>query len=797
MSWSDSLTNSSGQTPTLALIAGQAKQTPKALAVICRGQGLTYRELIGRADHLAWHLQFLGVGPNVLVGLCLERSVEMLIGVLAVLKAGGAYLPLDPSHPPERLTTLLEDAKAAVVLTQERLAVQFSHQGIPVVCLDRDAVAWSEEQCGAVQSHVGADSLAYVIYTSGSTGRPRGVLITHRNLHHSTQARIQYYQTAPAKILVLSSLAFDASVAGIFWALTTGGTVVFPDEGSQHDIEALVTLIATEHITHLDIVPVLYRELLLGTDPGLLESLQVVIVGGEDLNRDIVNEHYRRLPQAVLYNEYGPTEATVWASVYRTIPSESEPRVPIGKPIVNTSFHIFDEQKQPVPIGVAGELYIGGAGVAAGYLNQPDMTAERFVDDPFSPGKRLYCTGDRVRCRTDGQFEFLGRQDRQVKLRGYRIELEEIEQAITGCPGVRQAVVTLREDVPGHRRLVMYVEHAEGREHYGNELRAYLERRLPSYMVPSMLVQMSAWPLLVSGKIDRGGLPSPELGVSSSEPMPLRSTDVNPVDGTSSVGQGSSVPAPDGMNWQSVLALAPEARLEVITQYLLKSVSELLMISPVQFSGLDSLSSFGFDSLMAIRLNNRVKESFGVCLPMSMLLQGPTVESLAANVADSLLHPISVGVQGEAGDPGPLVADGRLSGMSRRFDLTPRPNKIPLSFVQQGLWFLDQLEPNGCFFNLPLALRLSGDLNVAHLEASVSEIVRRHEALRTIFPVIDGEPQQITSPFRKVTFPLIDLRGCSEQDRQEVTQRIEREEAGIPFDLTNGPLMRGETPTVY
>jgi myxalamid-type nonribosomal peptide synthetase MxaA len=422
----------------------QAERTPEAVAVWSEGGDLTYGELNARADAIADHLRGLGVRPGTCVGLCLERSPEMLVGIVGVLKAGGAYVPLDPAYPDARLRYALEDSGAPVVLTRPGLAERLPGSIARVIPI-AEAM-----RTGATRTYALArstpDDPAYVIYTSGSTGRPKGVPVTHRNLVHSTRARMSFYVERPERFLLLPSFAFDSSVAGIFWTLGTGGTLVLPRERSEQDVQALAELIERRGVTHLLCLPTLYDLIREHAHPSQLASLRTVIVAGEACPATLPRRHYERIPGARLFNEYGPTEATVWSTAYEVPPEFAGTQVPIGRPVGDTRVYVLDPRRRLVPIGVRGELYLGGSGITPGYLHRPEETAERFVPDPFSAaaGARLYRTGDLVRWRADGNLEFLGRTDHQLKIRGYRIEPGEIEAALGEHPGVRESVVSTR-----------------------------------------------------------------------------------------------------------------------------------------------------------------------------------------------------------------------------------------------------------------------------------------------------------------------------------------------------------------
>lgn len=496
------------------LFEAQVERTPENIAVVFNNQQLTYRELNERANKLAHYLQKLGVQPEVLVGICVERSLSMAIGILAILKAGGAYVPLDPTYPSERLDFILQDTQAPLLLTHQSLLKHLPKNVAKIVCLDTDwGIIASENKDNPAVAMTSAN-LAYIIYTSGSTGTPKGVQITHQNLVNSTQARLNYYPEPVSSFLLLSSFAFDSSVAGIFWTLCSGGTLVFSQADGEQDTSYLLNLITQNQVTHLLSLPSLYN-LLLEQAQQELASLRSAIVAGESCPPELVIRHLEQLPQASLFNEYGPTEATVWSSVYHCCSPEITNSVSIGRPIANAQIYILDRNLYPVPLGVAGEVYIGGDGLARGYLNRPDLTAERFISNPFSNNKtdlRLYKTGDLARYLPDGNIEFIGRIDQQVKIRGFRIELGEIEIALAQHPSIRANVVVAKKENSGQKRLVAYIVSQLGQVAPTlSDLRHFLEEKLPEYMIPSAFVRISNIPRLANGKIDIKALPDPEL----------------------------------------------------------------------------------------------------------------------------------------------------------------------------------------------------------------------------------------------------------------------------------------------
>jgi amino acid adenylation domain-containing protein len=435
------------------LFEAQVERAPDSLAVVYAEQSLTYAALNARANQLAHSLQKRGVGPQTRVGLCVDRSLDMIVGMLGILKAGAAYVPLDPAYPRERLAFMLADVQASLLLTQERLLPGLPRQDLDVLCLDSGWSAVAREPATNPASAVTPAHLAYVIYTSGSTGQPKGVLVTHSNVVHSTRARLLYYPTPVVGFLLLSSVAFDSSVAGLFGTLCQGGTLILPGAGQQGDLPHLCGLITRHQVSHVLSLPSLYALLLEQASPLQLRTLHTVVVAGEPCPRALVARHHACLPAVLLCNEYGPTEGTVWSTVYQCARQDIGAAVPIGRPIANMQIYVLDPHMQPLPSGVPGELYIGGAGVTVGYWQRPALTAERFLPHPFSalPGARLYKSGDVGRYRPDGTLEFLGRTDQQVKIRGFRIELGEIETVLKQHPAILEAVVMARDQGPPRR----------------------------------------------------------------------------------------------------------------------------------------------------------------------------------------------------------------------------------------------------------------------------------------------------------------------------------------------------------
>jgi amino acid adenylation domain-containing protein len=490
------------------LFEQQVQQTPNNIAVVFDNEQLTYNQLNIRANQLANYLQQIGIVPGMLVGIYLERSLEMIVGILGILKVGAAYVPIDATYPQERITWILENSKIPLLLTQQRLQSKLPAYSNRLICLDTNWEIITQQSPENPPKQITSDDLAYIIHTSGSTGKPKGVQITHRNLVHSTIARINYYQKPISCFLLLSSFAFDSSVAGIFWTICTGGTLLLPQADLQLEIAKLIELISHHHVSHLLSLPSLYSLILQQAKPKQLDKLHTIIVAGESCPPELLKVHQECLPVAALFNEYGPTEATVWSSVYHYQSLETT-IVPIGKPIANTQIYILDPNLRPVPIGVAGEIYIGGEGIALGYLNQLELTREKFISNPFSKNlaARLYKTGDLARYRRDGNIEFLGRIDHQVKIRGYRIELGEIEAALRQHPTVGEVVVAFIKEDKQQSHLIAYLVANQQSIPSVTELRNFLQKKLPEYMLPSAFVQLKALPILPNGKVNYGALP--------------------------------------------------------------------------------------------------------------------------------------------------------------------------------------------------------------------------------------------------------------------------------------------------
>jgi amino acid adenylation domain-containing protein len=710
------------------LFAEQARLHPAAAALVAGERTMSYGELARRSGALARALRRLGAGPEVRVGLAAERSPELVVGILGILRAGATLVPLDPAHPSERLALLLEDSGLAVVVTQGALAAKLGDGGPPVVVLEEVADADGSDE----DVDLPAGALAYVIYTSGSTGRPKGVGVAHANVVPMLLWSRATFGLGPGRRVLQSlSYAFDFGLWEILSTIVSGAALHIPPAAETGDPEAFARRAVEEGIDTVHATPSFFRAV--AETGARLEGLRVLHLGGEALSRSLV----ARLAAAVgegctLYNGYGPTEATVNSLLFeigRPGSLSGLERTPIGRPSAENAVYGVDRLGAEVPVGVPGELRVGGPGVARGYLGRPELTAERFVPDDLGGerGGRLYRTGDLVRRRADGMVEFLGRVDDQVKIRGFRIEPGEIEAALRGHPGVREAVVVARE-LPGGAALVAYVAAAEGDADPG-ELRDFLRGRLPAALVPAAFVRLDALPLTATGKLDRRALPEPVF------------------DGRAGGGERERPRTP-------------------IEEILAGVFAEVLGVSGVART--DSFFHLGGHSLLATRVVARVRDALGVELPLRSLFEAPTVMSLAERVESTL-----------------RVGLALLPPIER----ADRGGELPLSFAQERLWRLDQLDPGRPFHNLPGAVRLAGRLEPAALAWALSEILRRHEVLRTRFAAGPDGPVQIVQPAGALALPEVDLRALPAAAGEGEVARLAREEARRPF-APGGPLLR-------
>ncbi|CAG0936136.1 surfactin family lipopeptide synthetase A [Thermoflexales bacterium] len=721
-----------GSCPLHALIAAQADRTPEAIAARFENQSITYRELNQRANQLAHYLRRLGIGPDVCVALCADRSLELLIGLLAILKADGAYVPLDPQFPAQRLAFMLADAQVPVLLTHSHLLSRLPEHSAQVICLDTAGEAWGQAPITNPISRALPEHLAYLIYTSGSTGTPKGVQITHRALINFLLALRQQLDLTPQDTLLsVTTLSFDITGLELYLPWLVGACVVLVDRPATGDGLQLSATLASAQPTIMQATPATWRLLLEAGWRG--QANLRILCGGDALSPSLAEELKDR--SASLWNLYGPTETTIWSSLQKITPDTHT--ITLGRPIANTELYVLDAHRQPVPIGIPGELYIGGTGLARGYFHRPDLTADRFVPHPFNPqpGARLYRTGDRVRYRTDGSIEFLGRLDYQVKVRGFRIELGEVETILRQHPQVRDAIVLVQKDPAAEENvLVAYVVLKQTVTSASGELRHFVQDKLPPYMVPSVFITLEALPLTPNGKVDRRALPRPEVA------QPILERDF----------------------------VAPRVPAE---ELLASLWCELLGLKQVGIH--DNFFELGGHSLLATRLLSRIRDVFQIELPVRSLFEAPTVAGLAA-----------------------CLGSAQLTNQSRPIlPLQPmeREGKRLLSFAQQRLWFLNLLEPNSAAYNIPGAIRVQGSLNISILEESLHEMVGRHESLRTTFNLIEDIPVPVVaSPcsVNGVALSLVDLRDWPEAEREREAGRLIKEEIQRPFDLTTGPLLR-------
>jgi amino acid adenylation domain-containing protein len=718
------------------LFEDQVARTPDAIALTFEDRHLSYRELNERANRLARHLTRAGVRPDSIVPICIERSIEMVVGLYGILKAGAAYLPLDPAYPTDRLAFMLEDCRSTVLLTERRLLEGMPPHEARAICLDTGWAEIEREAGDNLSVEVAADNLAYVIYTSGSTGKPKGAMNTHAAIcNRLLWMQDAYRLDATDCVLQKTPFSFDVSVWEFFWPLLTGARLVVARPLGHHDNAYLADLIAAERVTTIHFVPPMLQVFL--EEPELKRtcaSLRRVICSGEALSYDLQSRFFSQL-DAELHNLYGPTEAAVDVTYWQCEREGGLRVVPIGRPIANTRIYLLDEQLAPVPVGDVGELHIGGVCLARGYLNRSQLTAERFIPDPLSRelGARLYKTGDLARYLPDGAVEYMGRIDHQVKLSGVRIELGEIEAAIVAHPSIRETVVLAREDAPGNKRLVAYLVSAAapGAMPPDAELRAFLSERLPHYMVPSAYIRMEKWPLTSSGKVDRLRLPAPEGGAGVERVLDAPRTPVE----------------------------------ELIAGHW----CELMLLPAVSVN--DNFFDLGGHSLLAAMLVARLRRELRADVSVPDMFKSPTVALLAARIESRRRN----GRQATAVEP---IERGAC-------DPTCKP-----SYAQQRLWFLHQLKPDSAFYNLPLAVRLRGALNVAALEASLGEVSRRHEVLRTRFIEIDGEPGYVVKEWSPLPVALVDVSAGEESKRERRARRAVREAVRAPFDLKDSPPWR-------
>jgi len=712
-------------------IERQAASLPWAMAVVLGDQELTYGALDRRANQLAWKLRSFGVGPGVLVAICVERSLEMVVGLLGILKSGAAYVPLDPGYPNDRLAYMMKDSQAPVLLTLANLRGLLSAHQARVLCLDSD---W-QEQIAPQPEHNPAvcldeADLAYMIYTSGSTGEPKGAMNTHGGIRNRMLWMQEAYQlTSHDAVLQKTPFSFDVSVWEFFWPLMVGARLIVAKPGGHQERDYLVDIIRSRRITTIHFVPSMLQMFLEAPGVENCSTLKRVICSGEALSPDLKNGFFERLG-CELHNLYGPTEAAVDVTWWPCRKDDGLHTVPIGSPIANTQMYVLDHQMNPAPVGVAGELYIGGIGLARGYWNRPALTAEKFLPSPFAgAGARLYRTGDLGCYREDGAIEYLGRADYQVKVRGFRIELGEIEAALLRCPEVKESVAVVREEDNGDKRLVAYVAATPDApaEQLIHDLKSRLRLELPDYMVPSAIVVLERLPLTPNGKVNRKALPAPTFVADNTARVMPRT--------------------------------AMEESLAGIW-------SQVLGIHAVGVH--NNFFDLGGHSLLAIQVMARINDALKVNFSLRALFETPTIAGLAERVETALLA--------ASDEP------------SQRIEVVSRQESLPLSFSQENLWLFEQLSPGTSTYTVSNTVHIQGPLISSALQDTVNEVFRRHEALRTSLENRDGRPTQIIHPPRHFALPVADLSALALKDREREAARIANDFARRHIDLNNAPV---------
>ena len=716
------------------LFAERAAAKPQAVAIEYQGQRLTCAELDRRANQFAHYLRKLGVSRETRVAVCLERSADLITALLGILKAGAAYVPLDPTYPAERLKYMLQDSKATAVITRKPLLAKLPAFSGATIRLDEQQAEIEAESAASLPSLAHPENLAYVVYTSGSTGTPKGVGATHRGILNRIFWMQHVFPMQPDDVYCQkTSLSFVDSVAEIFTPLLYDvPLMIVPDEIAK-DAAELGRFLNARGVTRVVMVPALLRTMLspeLGL-AGDLEKLRIVVNSGEAIPTDLANLFQTALPKAALLNFYGSSEVAAdatWSDLTHRRPSDP---VLIGKPIANMCAYVLDEEMEPCAIGITGELYTGGAGMARGYINRGDLTAEKFVPDPFSQtgGERMYRTGDLARWRATGELEFAGRKDYQVKVRGHRIEMGEVEAALSAEPAVAQAIVVARAGEGNETQLIAYVTSKEKTS--AAALRSSLQQRVPDYMVPSAIVMMETFPLTPNGKIDRRALPAPVFGKEE--------------------GAGAGY-------------IAPRTLVE---EMLAQIWSEVLKVDRVGIN--DHFFNMGGQSLLATQVVARVSKTFGTPLKLRHLFEAPTIAKLALKVEELLKG-------GKKDNVPPLV---HVEG----------ERLVPLSYAQQRLWFIEQLAP-GSAYNIPAAVRIRGPLHLAMLEKAFQEVAKRQSSLRTRFVIVNGEARQVVDDEVRIELPILDLSSSPETEQESEIKRLAIEEGRQVFDLRQAPLLR-------
>jgi amino acid adenylation domain-containing protein len=725
------------------LIEQQVQLTPDAIALIWENQQLTYQELNTQANQIAHYLRSLDVQPEVRVGICVERSLEMIIGILAILKAGGAYLPLDPAYPTERLEFMLSDAQVPIILTKSALADTLPHHQAKIICLDTDKSIFTQQSPENPSHQTRPHNLSYIIYTSGSTGQPKGTMIEHRSLINAYLAWEDAYhlRDQTSSHLQMASFSFDVFSGDFIRALCSGAKLVICPRDFLLDPQQLYRLMQQEKIDCAEFVPAVLKNLI-----EYLEQTQQnlgfmkLLVAGSDSWYLSEYKHIRNFcsDKTRLINSYGVSEATIDTTYFETeiVDLANDRLTPIGRPFANNQIYLLDDHKQPVPIGVSGELYIGGAGLARGYFNRPDLTADKFITNPFADyfphnqDQRLYKTNDKARYLADGNIEFLGRLDNQVKIRGFRIELGEIESLLNQHPQIKESIVIVREDIPGDKRIVSYLVFQPDAQVSDSELRDYLNQKLPKHFIPSAYVSLDIFPLTPNGKIDRKALPVPEYNLVTDDNF------VAPITPT-----------------ETVLAAI---------------WSQILGIERISIN--DNFFALGGHSLLVIQVINAITQELSIEISVRQFFQIATLAELAVIIDSSPKN----------SQPSTIVI------IPQRIN---RDSAV-LSFSQQRLWFLEQLEPGRADYHISSSYRFLGDLNIPVLEKSLSTIVARHEILRTNYINEDGNPIQVISAARSLELPIFNIENQSLSQQEQDIKKLLSQERQRPFNFSQDLMLR-------
>ncbi len=730
------------------LFEAQAQCRPDEVAVVFDDASLTYAQLDARANRLAHHLRGLGVGADVLVGVCLPRSLDLAVALLAVLKAGGACVPLDPTYPPDRLRFMVTDAALAAVITSDALAGRLPRSGARLIRTDADADAWASRPLAPPPREVGPDDVAYVIYTSGSTGEPKGVLLTHRGLVNHHRVAAELYALGPGdRVLQFCSIGFDASIEELFPTWAAGATVVFRPDDVPLLGRGWLGWLRDRRIGVLNLPTAYWHEWtrdLHRLGEVVPDCVRLVIVGGEKAQGRALRTWLRVGGDRIRWvNAYGPTEATCMTTVYQREPGgglenpadDRDP--PIGRALPNSDVRVVDERGDPVAPGVTGELLIGGVGLARGYLNHPELTSQRFITGAgdVGPGARLYRTGDLVRMLADGDLEYVGRIDDQVKIRGFRVECGEVEAALAAHPGVAEAVVVARLDPSGHKRLAAYVVAAGNGAVTASELRRSLLDRLPDHMVPSELATVDAFPLTPNGKVDRAALASVEPTGPADDRLPLRPRSPT------------------------------EERLAAIW-------ADVLGVDVARVGVDDDFFELGGHSLLAAQVIAQVREEFGTETVVRAIFEASTVAALAALVEAEAAGDLQVP---------PLARMPRVPGA-----------RFPLSMAQEQMWALELAADPPGLYNITAITRIRRPVDESSLRKALAYMVERHETLRTAVSVESGRPQQVVVPTVPVKLDVVDLGGTHPAEREPELRRRIADQDAAPFDPARAPLFRAQ-----